>query len=134
MFLKKKQQAAGVQEAPDTTIKDEAPIDQENLFKPVKPIEEKWQLLPIFLKAKGIVRQHIDSFNYFINVDMKKIVKANDKVVTEADPGFYFKYTNITVGKPTVDEDMTQMSVSPHECRLRDLTYAAIIRVCLCEK
>ena len=32
--------------------------------------QEKWKLLPAFLKVKGLVRQHIDSFNYFINVEV----------------------------------------------------------------
>ena len=32
--------------------------------------QEKWKLLPAFLKVKGLVRQHIDSFNYFINTEV----------------------------------------------------------------
>nr|KAG5700245.1 hypothetical protein BaRGS_007618 [Batillaria attramentaria] len=53
--------------------------------------KEKWKLLPAFLKVKGLVKQHIDSFNYFINVELKKIVKANEKVTSDADPNFYLK-------------------------------------------
>lgn len=45
-------------------------------------VEEKWKLLPAFLKIKGLVKQHIDSFNYFINVEIKKIVMANQKVTS----------------------------------------------------
>jgi len=48
---------------------------------PVKEISEKWKLVPAFLKVRGLVRQHIDSFNYFINEDIKHIVKANEKVI-----------------------------------------------------
>eukprot|EP00659_Diplonema_papillatum_P004193 gene4193-6508_t len=29
----------------------------------VSAIEDKWKLLPAFLKVKGFVRQHVDSFN-----------------------------------------------------------------------
>lgn len=47
---------------------------------PVKEITEKWKLVPAFLKVRGLVRQHIDSFNYFINEEIKQIVKANEKV------------------------------------------------------
>lgn len=47
--------------------------------------------MPAFLKIKGLVKQHIDSFNYFINVEIKKIVQANDKVICDADPLFYLK-------------------------------------------
>lgn len=47
--------------------------------------------MPAFLKGKGLVKQHIDSFNYFINVEIKKIIKANEKVLSDADPLFYVK-------------------------------------------
>ncbi len=47
---------------------------------PVKEIADKWKLVPAFLKVKGLVRQHIDSFNYFINEEIKQIVRANEKV------------------------------------------------------
>ena len=53
--------------------------------------QDKWKLLPAFLQTKGLVKQHIDSFNYFINTDIKNIVKANDRVVSDADPSFYVK-------------------------------------------
>ena len=64
----------------------EATLSKEELAAPVKTIEDKWKLLPAFLKVKGLVKQHIDSYNYFINVDIKKIMKANDKVTSDADP------------------------------------------------
>jgi len=54
--------------------------------------QDKWKLLPSFLKVRGLVKQHIDSFNYFINVDLKKIVLANEKVTSDVDPQFYLKY------------------------------------------
>lgn len=53
--------------------------------------QEKWKLVPAFLRVKGLVKQHIDSFNYFINVEIKKIVEANNKVTCDADPLFYIK-------------------------------------------
>lgn len=53
--------------------------------------KDKWKLLPAFLKVKGLVKQHIDSFNYFVNVDLQKIIKANEKVTSDVDPHFYLK-------------------------------------------
>ncbi|KAI9499870.1 DNA-directed RNA polymerase III subunit RPC2 [Coemansia spiralis] len=91
---------------------------------------DKWQLLPAFLRVKGLVKQHIDSFNYFIEVDLKKIVKANELVTSDVDPGFYLKYTGIRVGMPErLDPDAANRSITPHECRLRDMTYAAPVAV-----
>ena len=48
----------------------------DDLAKPVKNVEEKWKLLPYFLRIRGLMRQHIDSFNHFTNVDIKQIVAA----------------------------------------------------------
>nr|XP_034983724.1 DNA-directed RNA polymerase III subunit RPC2 [Zootoca vivipara] len=102
----------------------------EQAAAPVNTVEEKWRLLPAFLKVKGLVKQHIDSFNYFINVEIKKIMKANEKITSDADPMWYLKYLNIYVGTPDVEESFNvTRPVSPHECRLRDMTYSAPITV-----
>ncbi|KAI9512149.1 beta and beta-prime subunits of DNA dependent RNA-polymerase [Russula earlei] len=97
---------------------------------PIKKVEDKWLLLPAFLKVKGLVKQHIDSFNYFVDVDIKNILRANNKVTSDVDPRFWLKYTDIHVGFPDrTDADAIDKSVTPHECRLRDTTYSAPILV-----
>lgn len=76
------------------------------------------------------MKQHIDSFNYFVDVDLKNIIKANEKITSDIDPKFYLKYTDISVGHPTRnDPDAIDKTISPHECRLRDVTYSADIYV-----
>jgi DNA-directed RNA polymerase III subunit RPC2 len=84
-----------------------------------------------FRTFPGLVKQHIDSFNYFVNEDIKKIVAANNKVLSDADPCFYLKYLNVRVGKPDVEDgsNMITKSTTPNECRLRDMTYSAPIYV-----
>ncbi|KAF7307709.1 DNA-directed RNA polymerase subunit beta [Mycena kentingensis (nom. inval.)] len=100
------------------------------LTDPIKSVEDKWLLLPAFLKVKGLVKQHIDSFNYFVETDIKNIVKANNKVTSDVDPRFWLKYTDIHVGMPDRnDASSIERKVTPHECRLRDITYAAPITV-----
>ena len=108
----------------------------KSLTEPIDTAKDKWILLPAFLKVKGLVKQHIDSFNYFLEVEIKKIVKANQKVLSDIDPKFYLKYTDVYVGRPTrPQEDHAEIlrggssTVTPNECRLRDMTYAAPIRV-----
>ncbi|KAL9029020.1 MAG: hypothetical protein Q9196_002698 [Gyalolechia fulgens] len=98
---------------------------------------DKWNLLPAFLKVKGLVKQHIDSFNYLLEVELKQIVRTNRTVLSDVDPKFYLHFTDITVGKPTrLEDNVTDFSrydwtstVTPNECRLRDSTYAAPILV-----
>ncbi|KAG8526280.1 DNA-directed RNA polymerase III subunit [Bacidia gigantensis] len=108
----------------------------KSLTAPINTAKDKWNLLPAFLRVKGLVKQHIDSFNYFLEVEIKKIVKANHRVLSDIDPNFYLKYTDVYIGKPSrADEDLDpkmaggRPQITPNECRLRDSSYAAPIRV-----
>jgi DNA-directed RNA polymerase III subunit RPC2 len=105
--------------------------NNEKLYDPIKNVDEKLKLIPAFLKVRGLVKQHIDSFNFFINVDIKNIVKArtNHIIKSDSDPTFYLKYKDINIGQPSIEEDVVINSITPHECRLRDLTYSAPICV-----
>jgi DNA-directed RNA polymerase III subunit RPC2 len=93
-------------------------------------IQDKWELLPAFLKVKGLVKQHLDSFNYFVNVDIKAIREANSMVISDLSGHHYIKYIDIKVGKPSrTDSNMIQSKLTPMECRLTDSTYSAPILV-----
>ena len=55
-------------------------------------------------------------------------MKANEWIKSDAagsDPGFYFRFTDIRVGMPRVTEELVTEKIFPHECRIRDMTYAA---------
>jgi DNA-directed RNA polymerase III subunit RPC2 len=79
----------------------------DELTKPIKAVEEKWKLLPHFLRMRGLMRQHIDSFDHFVNVEIKKIIaaKSNQEVRSEADAKFFLRYTDIYVGEPNIEEE-----------------------------
>jgi DNA-directed RNA polymerase III subunit RPC2 len=114
---------------------------------PLVDLPNQWLLVPAFLRVRGLVRQHIDSFNYFINVEIKKILAANDRLLCDADPAWsaavrahtytpcrYLRYISIDVGEPTVSDGpgMPDKQLTPHMSRLRDMTYSAPITVCVC--
>ena len=40
---------------------------------------------------RGLVKQHLDSFNYFVNIGIKKIVRANDRIESSLDPSVYVR-------------------------------------------
>ncbi|KAI9815704.1 MAG: DNA-directed RNA polymerase III core subunit ret1 [Pycnora praestabilis] len=101
----------------------------KSLTDPINTAKDKWNLLPAFLKVKGLVKQHIDSFNFFVEVELKKIVQANRRVLSDVDPNFYLKYTNIYVGNPERINAAGEKVITPNECRLRDMTYAAPVYV-----
>jgi DNA-directed RNA polymerase III subunit RPC2 len=75
------------------------------------------------------VKQHIDSYNFLVDRELKAILEANREVKSEADPTWFLEYTDIRVGNPGIEEFSAERSVTPQECRLRDLTYSAPIYV-----
>jgi DNA-directed RNA polymerase III subunit RPC2 len=105
--------------------------NEEKLYEPIRNVDEKWKLISAFLKVRALINQHIDSFNYFLNVEMKIILKAktNYMIKSDSDPSFYLKFRDIRIDMPSIEEDFTMTRITPHECRLRDLTYAAPILV-----
>ncbi|KAI3644619.1 hypothetical protein MP228_010783 [Amoeboaphelidium protococcarum] len=102
----------------------------ENLNRSNYPLDtDKYHLLPAFLQNRGLIKQHIDSFNFFIQVELKKILAANRVIRSDIDPHFFLEFNDIQVGKPSVEDNMMEKDVMPQECRLRDLTYSAPITV-----
>ncbi len=96
---------------------------------PLKELSEKWKLVPAFLRLRGLVKQHIDSFNHFLNIELKQIIRANELIQSEYDPNFFFRFTDIHVGKPQSEENAEILNLMPQECRVRDMTYSAAIHV-----
>lgn len=96
---------------------------------PVKQAVDKFPLLPEFLKVRGLVKQHLDSFNYFVKTDIKKIVRANDRIVSSVDPSIYLRFKDVRIGEPSITVDGISEKLNPHTCRLSDMTYAAPILV-----
>ena len=47
------------------------------LDAPIGSLREKWKVLPHFLKLRGLMKQHIDSFDHFVSVEMKQIVQVS---------------------------------------------------------
>ncbi|XP_034203193.1 DNA-directed RNA polymerase III subunit 2 isoform X2 [Prunus dulcis] len=104
-------------------------IDKEFLAAPIKSATDKFALLPEFLKVRGLVKQHLDSFNYFVNTGIKKIVRANDRIVSGVDPSIYLRFKDISIGEPSLTMDGVTEKIAPHTCRLSDMTYSAPIKV-----
>jgi DNA-directed RNA polymerase beta subunit len=81
------------------------------LAAPIKTVADKYKLLPAFLAIKGLVKQHIDSFNYLINHEIKKIVAANERVTCDTDPNFYLRRVPACVPRRNIT---LQCSVPQH--------------------
>jgi DNA-directed RNA polymerase III subunit RPC2 len=59
---------------------------------PIDTARDKWNLLPAFLRVKGLIKQHIDSFNYFIDTELNNIVMANKVITSDVDQQFCVEY------------------------------------------
>ncbi|CAG5113129.1 Oidioi.mRNA.OKI2018_I69.chr2.g7269.t1.cds [Oikopleura dioica] len=101
--------------------------DYVSPYAAVSEVQEKWKLVPAFLESRGLVKQHLDSFNYLLTQGLQKIIKANAR--TDVDQNFFWNYDNIYVDPPDVEYGMRSEAITPHECRLRDMTYSAPIKV-----
>ncbi|KAG9137418.1 hypothetical protein Leryth_021169 [Lithospermum erythrorhizon] len=114
-----------IHEKPENRIE----IDKQFLSAPVKKAVDKFQLVPEYLKARGLARQHLDSFNYFVGTEIKKIVEANNTIKSSQNENIWLKYTNVRIDEPSTVINAVTVPITPHNCRLSDLTYSAPIKV-----
>lgn len=86
-----------------------------------------------YLKRKKIAQHQLDSFNYFLEVGMQKIIEEQSDTETsiggDDEKGKYklrVKYGKISVRTPKAREaDGSYEEISPSQARLRNLNYAA---------
>ncbi|MHA1619750.1 MAG: hypothetical protein ACTSVZ_10760, partial [Promethearchaeota archaeon] len=89
--------------------------------------EYMWDLLRAYFGEIGLVRQHLDSFNVFLEETLQQICDETKKIIPDI-PDFYIIFGKITVDDPQVREaDGATKSVTPLEARIRELTYASKI-------
>jgi DNA-directed RNA polymerase subunit B len=96
--------------------------------------EDTHLLLKAFFKEKGLVRQHLDSFNEFIDHGLQEVVDEVGEIPIEVPESPYKvklgqiwiidPQTRIT-GPYVTEVDGTKHEIYPMEARLRNLAYAA---------
>jgi DNA-directed RNA polymerase subunit B len=86
---------------------------------------DPWDLMRAFFEEKGLVRQHLDSYNVFIEKTMQEVVDEVARIEPDI-PQYYVKLGRITNGDPTIREaDGSVKPIFPIEARIRNLTYSA---------
>jgi DNA-directed RNA polymerase subunit B len=88
---------------------------------------ELWFLMRAFLEEEGLSRQHLDSYNDFIENNLQKIIDEVGEIaiVTPVNP-FKVKLKRIEVGRPRIVEvDGSDHPIYPMEARMRSLSYSA---------
>ena len=90
--------------------------------------DDRWLVMKSFIDEYGLVRQHIDSFNRFVEKDLKEIVMEYGYIATPKRE-YEVKIIDVELGEPSVIEsDGSEHPITPMEARIRDLTYWAPIK------
>jgi DNA-directed RNA polymerase subunit B len=89
--------------------------------------QDNWDVMKSFFVEEGLVKQHLDSYNDFVQNTLQHIIDEIRGIQIETPVRTYdIKFGTIEVDKPRVVEvDGTVRSVYPREARIRNLTYAA---------
>ncbi len=87
-------------------------------------------LMKKFFEEQSFVKSDIESFNYFLDNELKSIIEENKEILPTIIPPnvdeFKIRFDNVRITKPEITEaDGSVRKVYPIEARLRKLTYAA---------
>ncbi|MFX0169139.1 MAG: DNA-directed RNA polymerase subunit B [Candidatus Hodarchaeota archaeon] len=89
--------------------------------------EDRWSVMKSFFSSKGLVRQHLDSYNDFVERRIKQIVSDVGKIEPDIE-NYYVRLGRIEIQNPSVREaDGSVRNITPSEARIRNLTYSSPI-------
>ncbi|MEM4766351.1 MAG: DNA-directed RNA polymerase subunit B, partial [Nitrososphaerota archaeon] len=94
--------------------------------------EDLWSVIRAYLEDEGLVQHHLRSYNWFIKEGLNELIKSLGDLEIQTKYGtLVLKMRNPEVGKPIFEEvdGTVRENVTPMECRLRNLTYAAPLYV-----
>ncbi|MHA1882142.1 MAG: DNA-directed RNA polymerase subunit B [Candidatus Thorarchaeota archaeon] len=87
--------------------------------------QKLWPIIEAYFAEKGLVGQHLDSFNRFVREELQHVVDSVGRLNPKVE-GYFVDLGEITVKPPSVREaDGSEHSLFPNEARIRNLTYAS---------
>jgi len=108
--------------------------------------EACWIVISAYFDEKGLVRQQLDSFDEFIQMNVQRIVEDSPMIdlqgeaqhsagEIEAPTRYTVKFEQIYMSQPTHwEKDGAPVPMMPNEARLRNLTYSAPLYVDITKK
>jgi DNA-directed RNA polymerase subunit B len=85
-----------------------------------------WALVEAFIAERGVVRQHLDSYNDFVENRLQKIVDEIGGIDLNVPENIRIKFGRVRLGEPIWKEaDTARVQLTPQLARLRNLTYQA---------
>ncbi len=92
-------------------------------------MQDTWPLVESFFKEKGLVRQHLDSYNDFIERGIQQVIDEISGIDLDIE-GVDVKFGKLKLDPPSTKEtDGSRPAVFPSEARLRNLSYTAPIKL-----
>ena len=90
---------------------------------------DMWPIISDVLRREGIARQHLNSYNEFMEYGLQSIIdEINEIEIETAEFPYKLKLGKIKLQRPRIMElDGSITHVAPVEARLRNLTYASPI-------
>ena len=91
---------------------------------------DEWTVIQKFFEENSLVKQQIDSFNYFLDHSLLSIIKENKTTSLGDVKNTKIEITNIYVTSPShVENDGTTNMILPFETRIRNLTYSSSVYI-----
>ena len=88
-------------------------------------MKDTWPCVKAFFKEKGLVRQHLDSYNDFIERGLQQVIDEIGGIDLDVE-GVRVEFGRVRLGEPVSHEaDGSTPDLWPDEARLRNLSYTA---------
>lgn len=89
--------------------------------------QDSWSLMRRFFQEKGLERQHIESYNDFIDQGLQAVVDEVGEIPVETEEyALKIKLGKIEMGSPrAIEVDGSERQIYPMEARVRNLTYSS---------
>ena len=80
-----------------------------------------------YFHKNSLVKHQIDSFNKFVRYDIAKIIEDTGNITCSVNENVcVIKFFNFSLDYINhVENDGTEINITPHECRLRNISYTA---------
>tara|TARA_B100001250_G_scaffold322903_1_gene286201 strand:+ start:75 stop:4319 length:4245 start_codon:yes stop_codon:yes gene_type:complete len=91
---------------------------------------DEWKVIHQFFDENSLVKQQIDSFNYFLDHSLSSIIKENKSTSLGDTKNTQIEISNIYITSPFhIESDGTHNMILPFETRIRNLTYASSVYI-----
>ena len=93
--------------------------------------KKQWPIIEDMLKREGVARQHLSSFNDFLEYGIQQIIDEQDDIdITKIDFPYKIRFGKVSLGKPVMMElDGSFTALTPSESRIRNVSYTAPINI-----